>query len=220
MGLLQKLQTLGYQLKLVRMVPKTSTTPEKIETRSVTLQELTTELQTENVRILADSPVELTIKFEKIFETAGIIGSSKKWTIERFCNLLSTAPYRDMDTDGLKKAVLETFAAENVSPEEIIKDALAKDQALDAFEKFIAKKMKQRASARQMRLMEVEKEIGSLQKEKERLQQDDSDEPLRLSEWQTRKQAYEKDILEKVDFLMRFDGQSSGIKKIEQGRAG
>jgi hypothetical protein len=75
MGLLAKLQALGCQLRLVQMVPKTQTAPTKIETRSVTLQELTTQLQTENVRILAESPVELTIDFERIFETAGIVGS-------------------------------------------------------------------------------------------------------------------------------------------------
>jgi hypothetical protein len=209
MGLLQKLQALGCQLKLVQMVPQTSTAPEKIETRSVTLQELTTELKTENVRILAESPVELTIQFEKIFETAGIVPSSIGWTIERFCNLLRTAPFSELAPKNLQRAVLETFASENVSAEDIIKDALAKDQALDAFEKFIDKKIKERSSARQMRLMEIEKQIGLLQQERDQLQRDNREEPLGMSQWQRRKQTYEKEIFETVDFLMNCNGQDS-----------
>jgi hypothetical protein len=62
--------------------------------------------------------------------------------------------------------VLEKLSCENVSAEEIIRDALAKDQALDAFEKFIEKKMKDRRSARQMRLMELERQIGILEQER------------------------------------------------------
>jgi len=217
MGLLQKLQALGCQLRLVQMIPKTLTAPEKIETHSVTLQELTTELKTENVRILAESPVEFTIQFEKIFETAGIVQSSNGWTIECFCNLLRAEPYSKMDPKSLQVAVLERLAAENVSAEDIIKDALAKDQALDAFEQFIGKKMKDRSSARQMRLMEIEKQMELLQQEKDRLQQDDSEEHLKLSEWKTRKQTYEKDILETVDFLMSCNGQDSHRNGSKQG---
>lgn len=217
MGLLEKLQALGCQLKLVQMIPKTSTTPEKIETRSVTLQQLTTELQAENVRILAESPIELTIAFERIFATAGIIPESNKWTIERLNELLRTAPYNKMDPRVLQKAVLERLAAENASTEDIIKDALAKDQALDAFETFISKKMKERFSARQMRLMDIEKQIGLLEQERDRLQQEDREEPLQLSEWHKRKKTYEKEILESVDFLMNCNERDAGKNRSAQG---
>lgn len=209
MGLLQKLQALGCQLRLVQMIPKTLTAPEKIETRSVTLQELTSELKTENVRVLAESPIELTIQFEKIFETAGIVQPSIKCTIECFSDLLHAAPYNKMSSESLQRAVLERFAAENVSTEDIIKDALAKDQALDAFEEFIEKKIKDRSSARQMHLLEIEKQIGLLQQERNQLKQDDREESLQLSEWKIRKQSYEEEILKAVNFLMNCNGQDS-----------
>jgi hypothetical protein len=202
MGLLAKLQALGCHLKLVQVVPRTSTTPEKIETRSVTLQELTTELKADNVRILAESPIELAIAFEKIFATAGIARQSEDWTIERLNEMLRTAPYCMMDSRSLQAAVLERLAADHVAAEDIVKDALAKDQALDAFETFVSKKMKDRTAARQLRLAEIEKQIGTLERERTRLQQEERQEPLRVAEWQTRKQAYEKDIQETVDFLM------------------
>lgn len=219
MGLLAKLQALGCQLRLVQMVPKTQTAPTKIETRSVTLQELTTQLQTENVRILAESPVELTINFERIFETAGIVRESIGWTIEHFNELLCSVPYRNMDTESLQAAVLEKLSCENVSAEEIIRDALAKDQALDAFEKFIEKKMKDRRSARQMRLMELERQIGILEQERNQMLQEDRQEPLRFTEWQKRKAIYEKEILDSVDFLMNFDMKDTDRRISRQSNA-
>jgi hypothetical protein len=202
MGLLEKLQALGCQLKLVQVVPKTKTAPEKIETRSITLQELTTQLHAENMRILAESPVELTIAYEKVFETAGIKTHSNGWTTEQLVKLLQSKPYNEMDKAALQRAVLEKLTAGNVTAEELIKDAVAKDQALDAFEAFVCKKMNDRVSARQMRCVEIEKEINVLRQEQLRLEHDDQGEAAQLSEWQHKKENYEKEILAAVDFLI------------------
>lgn len=201
MGLLDKLQALGCQLKLVQMVSKTQTTPEKIETRSVTLQELTTEVEAEHVRVLAESPIELTIAFEKIFEAAGIHPAGP-WTIERLNELIASPPYNTMNSELLLKAVMEKLAAEHVASEDLVKDALAKDQALDAFENFACQKTKERSQARKKRLSEIVKQIESLQREKEKLQQEDQHEHSQLSQWQQRKQAFEKRLTESVDLLM------------------
>lgn len=216
MGLLEKLQAIGCRLKLVQMVPKTSAVHKKIETRNVTLQELKSELQTENARILAEPPIEFTIQFEKIFETAGIVCPSIGWTIEHFNNLLRTAPCNKMDADSRQKMVSEKLVAEKISVQNLTKEALAKVQALNEFEKFIVKKAKERSSARQMRLVEIEKQIGLILQEKHRLQQDDRNEPLQLSEWQKRKQTYEKETLETMDFLTNCTEQYSD--KINRNR--
>jgi len=212
MGLLDKLQALGCQLKLVQMVPKTQTTPEKIETRSVTLKELTTEVEAEHVRVLAESPVELTITFEKIFETAGIHPAGP-WTIERLNDLVAASPYKTMNSETLLKAVMEKMAAENVSSEDLVKDALAKDQALDAFENFACQKTKERSRARQKRLSEIRKQIDLLQTEKEKLQQEDQQEQLQFSQWQQRKQAYESRLTESVNLLMTCNHPDSDDDK-------
>ena len=202
MGILDKLQAFGCQLKLVQVVPKTKTSPEKIKTRNVTLRELTTQLHAENMRVLAESPVELTIAYEKVFETAGIQGLSNGWCVEQLVQLLQSKPHKEMNRKALQLAVLEKLAAGNVTAEELIKDAVAKDQALDAFEAFVGKKMKDRFSARQMRMVEIEKEITVLRQEQMRLKQDDQGETTQLSEWQRKKGEYENEILEVVDFLI------------------
>jgi hypothetical protein len=210
MGLLEKLQALGCQLKLVQMIPKTTTTPEKIDTRSVTLEELTTELQAENIRILAESPVELTIAFEKIFATAGIVLQSNGWTIERVNELLHTPPFHEMESGCLQKALIQRLADEKVSTEDMVKEALSKDQALDAFETFIEKKAKERSAARRMHLVEIEKQIGMLEQEKKRLLQDDRNEPDRLLEWKQKKKTYENEILSIVNLLINTNGHILG----------
>jgi hypothetical protein len=211
MGILDKLQALGCQLKLVQVVPRTKTSPEKIKTRNVTLRELTTQLHAENMRVLAESPVELSIAYEKVFETAAIKVLSNGWTAEQLVKLLQSKPYKEMDKAALQIAVLEKLAAGNVTPEELIKDALAKDQALDAFEAFVSKKMKDRSSARQMRMVEIEKEMNLLRQEQMRLKQDDQGEAAQLSEWQHKKGEYEKEILEAVDFLISCKELASDI---------
>jgi hypothetical protein len=202
MGLLDKLQSLGCQLKLVQVVPKTKTAPEKITTHNVTLRELTTQLHAENMRVLAESPVELSIAYDKVYETAGIKALSNGWSAEQLVKLLQSEPHKEMDRTALQKAVLEKLAAAKVTAEELIKDALAKDQALDAFETFVSKKMRDRCSARQMRMVEIEKEIAALRQEQTRLKQEDHSETLQLSEWQRKKGEYEKEILAAVDFLI------------------
>jgi hypothetical protein len=201
-GLFEKLQALGCQLKLVQVIPQTKTAPEKIATRNVTLRELTTQLHAENMRVLAESPVELTIAYEKVFESAGIQGLSNGWCAEQLVQLLQSKPHKEMDRKALQLAVLEKLAAGNVTAQELIKDAVAKDQALDAFEDFVGKKMKDRFSARQMRMVEIEKEITVLRQEQMRLGQEDQGETRQLSEWQRKKGDYEKEILEAVDFLI------------------
>jgi len=186
----------------VQVVPKTKTAPEKIATRNVTLQELTTQLHAENMRVLAESPVELTIAYEKVFESAGIKALSNGWTAEHLVKLLQSKPYKEMDKAALQKAILEKLAADKVTAEELVKDAVAKDQALDAFETFVSKKIKDRFSARQMRFVEIEKEINALRQEQARLKNDDQGETTQLSEWQRKKAEYEKEIQAAVELLI------------------
>ncbi len=205
MGLLKKLQTLGCQLKLVQMVPRTETVPGKISTRSVTLQELTTELQAENMRILAESAVELAIDFVKVFETAGITPPACGWTIEQLVQQLQSKSFELLKPDERLKAVLDRLADEKVLVEEIIKNALAKDQALDAYEIFVSRKMADRSAARHLRLLEIEQERSRLEQEQRRLREEESAEQKHWADWQKRKAAYEKEITEAVEFLMRCE---------------
>ncbi|MEN6309645.1 MAG: hypothetical protein ABFD91_18000 [Anaerohalosphaeraceae bacterium] len=201
MGLLAKLQELGCQLKLVQTVGRpTAKTPAKVSTKSVTIKELMTELRSENVKLLAESPIELTIEFGKIFESAGIKIPNHGWTIEKFIEVFQSK-YETTDKNEVKKTVLTWLSENKVSSEELVRDALAKDQALDAYEEYVFKKMDGRNQARQGRVAEIAKELDKLKKEQIRLEREMQMELDNTSKWQNRKKSYEQNISRAVDLL-------------------
>lgn len=201
MGLLAKLQELGCQLKLVQSVVRPAAKePTKVATKAVTLKELMTELHADNVKLLAESPVELTIEFGKIFESAGIKIPNHGWTIEKFIEVFQSK-YQKADVNETKKAVLTWLNENKVSAEELVRDALAKDQALDAYEEFVLKKMNGRSQARQVRISEIAKEIDKLKQELKRLEGEMQQEQDDAGKWQNRKKSYEQDITRAVDLL-------------------
>jgi hypothetical protein len=85
------LQNLGDRLGLLETAVRPAGQPAvKIQTRTVTLAELTTEIRVEEVRALADLPAELSVPFEKIYETAGIQPPPSGWTLDRLKQYLLT----------------------------------------------------------------------------------------------------------------------------------
>jgi len=201
MGLLAKLQELGCQLKLVQSVARPAAKePTKVATKAVTLKELMTELHADNVKLLAESPVELTIEFGKIFESAGIKIPNHGWTIEKFIEVFQSK-YQKADVNENKKAVMTWLNENKVSAEELVRDALAKDQALDAYEEFVLKKMNGRSQARQGRIPEIAKQIDKLKQELKQLEGEMQQEQNDAGKWQNRKKSYEQDISRAVDLL-------------------
>ena len=71
MRLIEMLESLGDRLGLLeKAVGNASPAGLKIQTRSVTLEELKSEIRSEEVQALADLPAELAVPFDKIMETA------------------------------------------------------------------------------------------------------------------------------------------------------
>src|SRR4030095_11575481 len=105
MNLLGMLRKLGDRLGIIEVSPELppSAAPVKIQTRTVTLSELTMTIQVTNVRSLAESPAELLISFEDVFKTAGIVTPPGGWTIERLCELLNTETFRKLDRSAAQR---------------------------------------------------------------------------------------------------------------------
>lgn len=201
MGLLAKLQELGCQLKLVQTVGRpTAKAPAKVSTKAVTLKELMTELHAENVKVLAESPIELTIEFGKIFESAGIKIPNHGWTIEKFIEVFQSK-YEKADKIEVTKAVQAWLNENKVSAEQLVRDAIAKDQALDAYEDYVFTKMQARNKACKGRIEQIAAELEKLKQEQVRLEQDIQQDQDQTKQWQKRKESYEQDISSAVDLL-------------------
>jgi hypothetical protein len=134
-SLLEKLRDVGSKLRIFEAHPAaTASKPAKIKTRSLTLAELTTEIRSEEVRALAELPAELSVSFEKIYEAAGIRPPAHGWDARRLAAAAQTDAIRKQERALAQRSLLGLLAAEKVPVEELVREVIARDQALDAFE--------------------------------------------------------------------------------------
>ncbi len=203
MRLVELLESLGDRLGIVVKAEGNAAHPaSKIETRSVTLQELTSEIRSEAVRALADAPAELTVSFEKIMETAGIVPGPHGWTIERLREMLLTDEFKPLAREEAQKRIVARLAAEGVAAEDLVKDAVARDRAMDAFEKTARTKMEERLATRERQNAELAAKIKDLEKESARLREQIAADQSRWREWRSQKRGRERDLAWTVGFLI------------------
>jgi hypothetical protein len=203
MNLIDLLRAVGDRLGIVEMRPATSPErPAKIQTRTVSLKDLLIEIRQEEVRALAELPAELSVPVEQIFATAGVKAAAHGWTIERLKQLLEEEQFKSKDREEVQKAILNILANEKVAVEELVKDAVARDQALDAFEGFARKKMEHRIAARARKMSELESQMRSLQEEVDRLRREAAQDEEHWREWRRKKAAIERKLAWAVAYLM------------------
>jgi hypothetical protein len=203
MSLFNLLETMGGKLGILEISHnQTAHCAGKIQTRAVTLAELSTEIQAEEVRALADQPAELSLPFEKIFETAGITPGTQSWTVEKLKEVLRSESFKDQPKELAQKKILETLHAEKVSPEEIVKDAMARDKVLDSFEVYVRKKMEQRRAALERRAAELEEGLKRLEAERAELEQKRKSDEERWVQWKQQKKAHEQDMAWAIGHLI------------------
>lgn len=202
MGLLQRLQQLGCQLRLIEAESHPPEAPKKIATRMTSIKELMGEVQSETLRELAEKPAELTVPWEQIFASAGLDTGQKAWTIDRLLHMLKNEPYSNLGRPDVQRAILQQLAVDQVDVESLVKDALTRDQTLDAYEQFVQQKMNERIRLRQGKIAELESRMAALQKETAQLRLDEESETGQLRAWCQRKADYEKDLTWAVEFLL------------------
>jgi len=203
MSFVKFLQGVGDRLGILEAVSNPGdAAPVRIQTRIVTLRELTSEIDPGQVRALADSPAELAIPFDKIFETAGISSNPKDWTIERLRQVVASESLKNKPREEVQKSILNLLKAEGVPAESIVKDAMARDQALDSFEDFAREKVRERTDTCKRRLLEIETRIGDLQEERASLEARLKTDEEKWREWKKRKRAIEHDLASAASYIV------------------
>jgi hypothetical protein len=203
MSFFKFLQGVGDRLGILETVPDPDALPTvRIQTRVVTLRELTSEIRSSELSILADSPAELAVPFEKIFETAGISSDPGDWTIDRLKQLVATEPFKNKPLEEVRRSVLDRLNAEGVPAERIVKDAMARDQALDAFEASVREKMQERVAACRRTLLEIESQIRSLNEEKAELEEKLRADEEKWREWKRNKRACERELASAASYIV------------------
>ncbi len=202
MSIFKFLQGVGDKLGILETTSGGSVPPQRIQTRIVTLRELTIEIKSTEVQALADSHVELAIPFEKIFETAGISSDPGEWTIDRLKQVVSSESFKNKHLEEVRESVLDILKAEGVPAEKIIKDAIARDRALDSFEAGMGEKMQSRADACKKRLLEIEAQIKDLREENARLEEKLKTDEEWWREWKKNKRARERELASIASYIV------------------
>ena len=190
MNVLEILRKLGDRLGIIEVSKEqpASTAPLKIQTRSITLSELTMTIQVTNVRDLAESPAELLISFADVFKAAGIVAPPGGWSIERLTEFLNTGGLRSLNRDDAQREIAKTLGAENVDPASIVRDAISRDQALDAFADSVLKKRQRWVADKKQEIRNIEQQIA--------------DEEKKWTEWRKKKRQWEQDMSGAVQYLI------------------
>ena len=203
MTLMEFLESLGDKLGIIEKESRdTPRRTEKIQTRAVTLADLAAEILSDEVQTLAEKPSELAVPFEKIIETAGISPGPRGWSIERLRALLQTGEFKGLDRAAVQKRILGVLDSEGVKVEDLVKDAIARDQALDAFEGFAHKKLDDRMAARQRQHSGLQEKMQAIEKECASLKSQMDADMQQWREWKKQKRAQEKDLAWTVGFLV------------------
>jgi len=179
MSFLDLLHTVGGRLGILETSPNTSAGEcIKVVTRTVTLDELTSEIRSEKVRNLAELHTDLAISFDKIFEAAGIPAPVHGWNVDRLQSVLRADAYQKKDRAAAQLDLLTTLRSESVQSEELVREAECERQ-----------------------IITLDARIQALQSERARLGERTLVESEKLREWIRRKRAYERDLASAIGFL-------------------
>jgi len=150
MNLAKLLRDIADRLGFIRVVAVEAApppdAPRKVVTRSVRIQDLAAEIRSEGPGGLAAAIEEIAVPFDRIFEAAGIRVAPHGWTIERLAETRDADPYNTMGPDALRQAILARLAEDGAAVEDLVKDAVARDRALDECERALREWLERKAA--------------------------------------------------------------------------
>ena len=206
MSLLNSLRHVATKLGLIQIaVVANAAEPTRITTRAISLQQLTTELRHADVNALAAAPAEFSVPFESIFATAGITTATAqgRWSIDKIHELVTTPPYKEQSRDQVQPALLAILAAQKIPVEDLVKDAMARDKAIDAYATQVFQKRQERRRAFVHQTLELKDQIATLQAKLNLLEEESQAAARQWTDWWQRKLAYERQMAQAVGYLLQ-----------------
>jgi hypothetical protein len=143
--------------------------------------------------------------FEQIYQTIGIKLPGHGFNIYKIEDMLKSVYLKDMNNEGKKNAVLVALEAIKVPIEEIIQDAINRDKALDSYEKYEEKKLKEFETRKSDENKKIQEEIERFFNEKrEQIQSNDrlvQQARERFKNWEAQKRSEEQRIFETLKYF-------------------
>ncbi len=198
MKVLEFLKKLAANAKLIQIIEETEQEKKsKIETLRISLPHLIRkkELQ-EN-----ESAPELNTPFDKIYELYKIKPPAHGWDIDKVVNMLSSRGFKEINCPEAKKALQDIAAGNNILSQDIIKDALSRDQALDSYEQFVYKRIQERIKTREGKRDSLNQKIQECRQEISQLESAQARDKEGFEKWVGKKVLKEEELVNVVSLL-------------------
>jgi hypothetical protein len=202
MSLFVILQQVGGRLGLMSVAaPKSAApTPSKIATRTIPLAELVGEVKSRQLGRLAAGEAWLAVPKARIHAQAGVVegGMSAPAVAER----LRQPDLVQLPRDAAQVALLNELAKAKVRVEDVVRDAVARDQAMDAFAEQVRVRLAKARGARRRRREQIAAAQRQLAAEDAELATADERDDRAWAQWWQGKLADEREFAWTISHLV------------------
>lgn len=158
-----------------------------------------------DVASLEEPSAEGEFTVEQVYSSAGIVEPVNGFTVYRLIEMLEAEEFRGMDTPTRAKVIaglLRRLPTGAVEIGDIVRDAEARDRALDAFERFLADRAARQEKDTEEKNRALQQQIDELtRKNKQEMEANRAaveQEKARLERWRARKRAEEDRLFNAV----------------------
>jgi hypothetical protein len=203
MSLLDRFRQVGGKLGLLQLAgPAKNAGPTKITTRSISLAELESEVVVSGIDALGREHAELSADFGALYVAAGIQPMKHGWTVEKLIAALRDPAVAGKARAEAQAALLQRLGADGAKVEDVVRDAMARDRAVDVYAEQVRQRLAERHRDRALRRREIDEELERMKAERERLDADTEADQRRWAEWWTRKREHEEAMAWALDHLL------------------
>ena len=152
------------------------------------------------------APVSNPTSFAEIYQAAEIPTPTHGFTIEKVGDMLRSEHIRNLPRDVKRSSVLVALEASGVPIQDVIQDAMKRDQALDTFESVQEKALNQLQAQKEQENQQVQAELDRVMAEQRSKMQANNDavakEKERFFAWRLKKQEEEQKIADTVSYFV------------------
>lgn len=132
----------------------------------------------------------LDATWDDIYDAAGLGPVAEGFTIDHVAEIVESNP--DADATTLRMALLEGMSRAGTRPSEVLGDALARDEALDLYERILATSASEVKAELRAEADEVRRQIAELEQKIETLSVQAVDLDRQVGEWRAQKRSIEE----------------------------
>ena len=181
-----------------------------VEKKIVSLKQLQDHAEQED---LSEAPPEITVGFDRVFEAMSLPSPAHGWSYERILDMLNSDELKSKSHKEAAEAVLVAMGQNQVKPEDVLKDVVSRDKALDSYEQFVEKKVQDRAASRGKAVAGLRRQIQESEEQIKKLEASQSREETVFHDWQRRKVAKEEELARVASLFLQDHGITIGNNK-------